>query len=77
MAIYFVRYPLLADVSPTDNLYNVPIVVATIVRRRPVDFDEDIYVWCGINRLGENVCKHLIIRYADKKPEDFIMPDMP
>ncbi|MEE6207733.1 MAG: hypothetical protein VZR95_06750 [Alphaproteobacteria bacterium] len=73
--IYFVRYPLLTDINLTDNLYNVPIIVATVVRHRPVDFDEDIYVWCGTNRLGENICKHLIIRYADKKPEDFLLPE--
>lgn len=73
--IYFIRYPSLSEVSLADNLYHVPIVVATIVRRKPVDFDEDIYVWCGINRFYDNVCKHLIIRYADTKPDDFILPN--
>ncbi|MBO6281960.1 MAG: hypothetical protein J6N49_05475 [Alphaproteobacteria bacterium] len=72
--VYFVRYPSLTDTELTDNLYEVPIVVATVVYHHPVDFDEDIYIWCGKNYLYENICKHLIIRYADKKPDDFIIP---
>lgn len=69
--IYFVRYPALAEVGPNDNMFNVPIVVATVVYHRPVDFDEDIYVWCGRSCLVDNTSKHLIIRYANEKPKDF------
>jgi len=41
--IYFVRYPKLEDVQDGDNLQQVPIVVATVVYHRPVDFDEEVF----------------------------------
>ncbi|MBR1825021.1 MAG: hypothetical protein IJ770_00340 [Alphaproteobacteria bacterium] len=72
--IYFVRYPKLSDVQPDDNLWQVPIVAATIVYHRPVEFDEDIYTWCNLNSAVGWTCKHLVIRYATEKPTDFFLP---
>lgn len=73
--IYFVRYPKVESVQNGDNLQQVPIVVATIVYHRPVDFDEEVYVWCNYNPTGDWACKHLVIRYADERPADFILPE--
>ena len=74
--IYFVRYPKMEEVHSGDNLQQVPIVMANIVYHRPVDFDEEIYAWCNLSPLNGWRCKHLIIRYVNKKPEDFILPDV-
>lgn len=74
--IYFVRYPKLEDVKDGDNLQQVPIVVATVVYHRPVDFDEEVYVWCNLNPSTGWTCKHLVIRYATEKPADFVLPDV-
>jgi hypothetical protein len=73
--IYFVRYPKLEDVEENDNLQQIPIVMATIVYHRPVDFDEEIYAWCNLNLTKGWTCKHLVIRYATEKPADFILPE--
>ncbi len=74
--IYFVRYPKVEDVQKGDNLQQVPIVMATVVYHRPVDFDEEIYAWCNLSLTGNWTCKHLVIRYATEKPADFILPEV-
>ena len=74
--IYFVRYPKLEDVQEGDNLQQVPIVMATIVYHRPVDFDQEVYAWCGLSPAKGWRCKHLVIRYAAEKPADFILPNV-
>ena len=75
--IYFVRYPKLEDVQEGDNLQQIPIVVATVVYHRPVDFDEEIYAWCNFSLSRGWTCKHLVIRYAAEKPTDFTLPNIP
>lgn len=69
--IYFMRYPKLEELQKGDNLLQVPVVVATIVYHHPVDFDAEVYAWCNLHK---NAAKHLIIRYANEKPADFILP---
>ena len=71
--IYYERYPKITELRNTECFGLVPIVVATVVYHRPVDFDEDIYVFCGPLLTKTQTCKHLIIRYTDEKPSSFAM----
>ncbi len=74
--VYVVRYPKLADLQSNENLgqfvpVEVPIVVATIVCHRHVDFPDEIFVQAGLD-YDEKISKHLIVCYADEPPKDFV-----
>ncbi len=64
--IYIARYP--RGYREPDR---IPTFVATIVCKTPVDFEDEILV-CILNKYSNKVIKHLVIRYANKAPADFI-----